>query len=228
MSKLAWLTPDNPPPTNFICRVIRIPDNQQFVGCVNGALLSLTESFNWEEQGTMSPAEAAALMTTMWDEYDNSGSVCMIGMVFPYVTQNAPANSLPCDGVTYARLDYPLLYAVLDPAFIIDADNFFVPDLRDRFTVGAGTTYSPDNSGGQNNHTLTVAEIPAHAHADLGHTHTEITALPSVALIGIIPSAIPAVGLTGLGFANIQPTGGSASHENRPPYRALNHAVWAK
>jgi hypothetical protein len=57
------------------------------------------------------------------------------------------------------------------------------PDLRDRFIVGAGSTYSPGNTGGTTSHshtitvastTLTVAQIPAHNHAvtDPGHAHS--------------------------------------------------------
>jgi len=48
------------------------------------------------------------------------------------------------------------------------------PDLRDRFIVGAGTTYSPGNTGGANTVALGVAEIPAHTHvinSAGSHTH---------------------------------------------------------
>lgn len=38
------------------------------------------------------------------------------------------------------------------------------PDLRDRFIVGAGSSYNPTNSGGQNTITLTTNQLPAHSH----------------------------------------------------------------
>lgn len=47
------------------------------------------------------------------------------------------------------------------------------PDLRDRFVVGAGSTFAPGNTGGTasqgisfitDSHTLTVNEMPAHTH----------------------------------------------------------------
>ncbi|WP_448518713.1 hypothetical protein [Rhodoflexus sp.] len=38
------------------------------------------------------------------------------------------------------------------------------PDLRDRFIVGAGSSYVPGNIGGENQVTLTLAQIPAHDH----------------------------------------------------------------
>ena len=38
------------------------------------------------------------------------------------------------------------------------------PDLRDRFIVGAGSTYSPKATGGEATHKLTTAEMPNHNH----------------------------------------------------------------
>jgi microcystin-dependent protein len=39
------------------------------------------------------------------------------------------------------------------------------PDLRDRFIVGAGTTYAVAATGGAATVTLTAAQLPSHAHA---------------------------------------------------------------
>lgn len=38
------------------------------------------------------------------------------------------------------------------------------PDLRDRFVVGSGSAYSPKDTGGANNVTLTVSNLPPHSH----------------------------------------------------------------
>ncbi|MBW2675661.1 MAG: hypothetical protein JRD89_20020, partial [Deltaproteobacteria bacterium] len=38
------------------------------------------------------------------------------------------------------------------------------PDLRDRFIVGAGSSYALGDTGGEATHTLTVDEIPSHTH----------------------------------------------------------------
>lgn len=54
------------------------------------------------------------------------------------------------------------------------------PDLRDRFVVGAGTTYAVGATGGANTVTLDSTMIPAHTHSfsattgteSAGHTHT--------------------------------------------------------
>jgi microcystin-dependent protein len=56
------------------------------------------------------------------------------------------------------------------------------PDLRDRFVVGAGSTYAVNATGGANTVTLDATMIPAHTHTvsasgttgnnNVGHTHT--------------------------------------------------------
>ncbi len=45
-----------------------------------------------------------------------------------------------------AIIDIPAGFALCD-------GNNGTPDLRDRFIVGAGDTYNPDDTGGSNNHT---------------------------------------------------------------------------
>lgn len=103
---------------------------------------------------------------------------------------------LLCDGSTYDRVDYPDLYAVLDAAYIVDADTFVVPDLMDRFALGSDTT---GIEGGDDEITLTVGQLPAHAHTD---TITGITAAdPLVGVpLPVASVATPsATGLTGNG-----------------------------
>ena len=52
------------------------------------------------------------------------------------------------------------------------------PDMRDRFVVGAGSSYALDDTGGANSVTLTTAQLPSHNHSgssntvNLAHTHT--------------------------------------------------------
>jgi microcystin-dependent protein len=67
------------------------------------------------------------------------------------VIGSLPTNYVLCNGQTVARSD--------------GAGNITTPDLRNRFIVGAGDTYSIGNTGGANEVTLTTAQIPAHTHS---------------------------------------------------------------
>lgn len=155
----------------------------------------------------------------------------MVGQITAFITTEPPPNVLPCDGSSYLREDYPLLYEVIDPAFILDADTFYVPDLSDQTVIGASDTFPFNSTGGEIEHTLTVGELASHSHSDAGHAHSEISAVPAVVTPGEIPipisTATPFPTSTGIGFASIQNTGGGDAHNNMQPYRALRYGVFA-
>lgn len=101
------------------------------------------------------------------------------------------------------------------------------PDLRDRFVVGAGSTYAVDATGGSAD-----AIVVSHTHTatsvvtDPGHTHAGTYLSPvgggggpggAVAAYIAIPSAT-----TGITVATTnQSTGTSGTNANLPPYYAL-------
>lgn len=188
----------------------------------------------------------AALSDAEWDtanewtaqaEYEIMTSV-LSGTISAFATTLPPPGSLECDGASYLRVDYPTLYAALDSAFIIDADNFSVPDLRGRAIIGVGTgsgltARAMNDSDGEETHTLITAETPSHSHGvtDPTHAHAEGNAAPSVgaALLGVpIPSAVPGVGVTGASSTGItiQTAGSDGAHQNMSPFVALRFAIW--
>lgn len=84
------------------------------------------------------------------------------------------------------------------------------PDLRDKFIVGAGSTYAVAATGGEATHTLITAEMPAHVHsgaASMGSQHSFSAGSPhETSLVSNV---------------NTGSTGGGGAHENRPPYYSL-------
>lgn len=87
------------------------------------------------------------------------------------------------------------------------------PDLRDRFVVGAGSSYAVGATGGEATHTLTTDEMPTHAHS-----YTVISGQGGTIAMsgGAIYGSYPAT--TGS-------AGGGQAHENRPPYYALAYIM---
>ena len=63
--------------------------------------------------------------------------------------------------------------SVWGPGWQLANGNNGTANLVDRFIVGAGTTYAPNDTGGSVNNTLTIAQLPAHNHpvTDPGHGH---------------------------------------------------------
>lgn len=178
----------------------------------------LTNPNQFRQVGTATPQDAADYFQEMLDNIYPSP-------LFPAMTmvsfrETIPDNWLECDGSLYNRVDYPELYAALDPTFHVDADTFAVPDLRRHTVYGAGGSWNVGDDVGQEEVTLDVLQMPSHSHTDLGHTHTEVIALPSTAVFvtgAPIPSAVPGASVTGIGNANLTNSGGDMAHENVSP-----------
>lgn len=235
---MPFLTPNAPPDDFTVCRRIRIPAHTDWLSLVTGALAVLTKPYNFELSGTSSVEDTTQYFEQMLTDYVDSGDFCMIGSIFPYVTSMPPANCLLCDGSSYMRIYYPDLYAALDPVFIVDADNFMVPDLRGKTVIGAGdggpdyTNRTVGEIGGEEAHQLVETELAAHTHTDAGHSH--VYNPPGISVPAVAPGEVPLTainlvpGITGTGFAAIQPTGSDVPHNNMQPYLALNYCVVAR
>lgn len=247
-----WLTPDTAPADNT-CRVLFIPDDVGWLAIVAGAILELTNPYNFEDFGTASAQDTADKFQNMFDLFAFEQGTCrVIGEIILWSTSSSPdANWLPCDGSSLLRADYPDLFAVIGVVYgTVDGTHFNVPDLRGRVPVGIGTgtglsTYSIGGIAGEEAHTLIVSELASHSHTDtghshtdLGHSHTEVTALPILQAIGAgvpAPAAVPGIGITGIGSsniangsANITASGSGNAHENRQPSLALNYLIVAR
>lgn len=154
----------------------------------------------------------------------------LVGLIMPVCTTDMPQGTLLCDGSTYLRADYPNLYDAIDASLHIDADSFVVPDLRDRFVLGAGTGHAAYTTGGSFDHTQSIAEMPAHSHSTQPHAHAESAAAPTAIAIGPgvpAPSALPAVSTTGLATVIVDSAGSGAAMDITPPFYALKYVVVA-
>ena len=71
-----------------------------------------------------------------------------IGAIWPYAGADAPGGFLLCDGSAVSRNRYAALFAVIGTLYGAgDGETTFnVPDLRDRFPMGAGTINSVGDS----------------------------------------------------------------------------------
>lgn len=233
-----WLTPDTPA-SGHICRRLLIPNGEDWLAIVTGALNELIYSYNFENYGTSNPDDTAAAFSEMFDHFcfDDQEECRLIGEIVTFAGSSNPStNFLPCDGASVLRSAYPDLYAVIGTTFgSVDSTHFNVPDLRGRVPVGVGTgsglsTYSLGDNGGEETHVLSVGELASHNHSDSGHAHSEGTTIPTTITIGAgapSPSAIGSVGVTGTGNSAITSTGSDQPHNNLQPYLALNYFIVA-
>jgi microcystin-dependent protein len=110
------------------------------------------------------------------------------------------------------------------------------PDLRDRFVIGAGSTYSVGSTGGSTSRTLTTSELPSHNHTatsvvtDPGHFHTGGAVLVGSARSAggdtTMVAANTASAVTGITVATTNTaTGSGASFSILNPYYALAYIM---
>jgi microcystin-dependent protein len=137
----------------------------------------------------------------------------MVGAILIWPDDNIPAGFLLCDGSEIAKADYPGLWDVLGTSYgvAVDPDDFVLPDLRGRVPVGQDGDGLGD-TGGEAEHTLTVAEIPSHSHGYVAPVEA-----PVQAGAGAIGSVITS--------AATDNTGGGDAHNNMPPYQVFNFII---
>lgn len=228
---MPYLTPDAIDPIEIL-RVVRVSVEPRLLGALSGAISELTNWGRWEKSGAMTPEEVIAYFAVVFEDYLKSD---MLGLIFPYASASPPPWSLACDGSTHNRVDFPRLYALLDPIFHIDPDTFKTPDLRGRTVIAAGqgaglTNRAVGALGGVETHVLTVAEMPSHTHSALPHAHTEIGVIPAPGALAPgapVAYAIAQATFTGSSGLTIENTGGDGPHENMPPFFALKYCMVA-
>ena len=106
--------------------------------------------------------------------------------------------------------------------------NFALPNLQERVPVHVGAGITLGERGGEQNHTLTQAEIPGHTHGPLQASATVgATPIPQSNVFARSATAIyaPASGLGAMNPAAVTTVGGSQPHTNMQPYLALNFCV---
>jgi hypothetical protein len=105
------------------------------------------------------------------------------------------------------------------------------PDLRNKFIVGAGSTYNPADTGGSSDaivvshtHTATVTD-PGHYHINsaqsfVGSTNS-LRDTQATATSNVYPTSTEFTGIT----VSNTPAGSSGTNKNLPPYYALAYIM---
>lgn len=166
-----------------------------------------------------------------------------IGVVIAYPHEQAPAGWLSCDGSTVLQSQYPKLCALLGTRFGTAAAGFFrLPDLRGRTIVGSGQGSGLSlriigETGGEEFHTLTVAEIPAHAHpikcsSAPGNSGTPVGNYPAASILTAgsgqpVDQTYSTTHNSTMNADAVATTGNGEPHFNMQPYCVLHFIVKA-
>lgn len=104
--------------------------------------------------------------------------------------------------------------------------TFALPDLRGRVPIHIGNGFTQGERSGQESHTLTISEMPAHNHIVNALNTVAATSNPDSNFLATNASALyNTTPNTSLSAATITNAGGSQPHENRQPFTVLNFIV---
>lgn len=138
-----------------------------------------------------------------------------------------------CNGQLLPINQNQALFSLLGTTFGGDGRvNFALPDLRGRTPIHVGGGHTVGERGGEQAHTLSVAEIPMHRHRVNATGLAGNTANPSFGPTGHRFAAEPGsaysgdpVALTALNAGTITNNGGSQPHQNMQPYLTLSFCI---
>lgn len=122
------------------------------------------------------------------------------------------------------------LFALLGTTFGGDGRvNFALPDLLGRTPIHVGSGHTLGERGGEQSHTLSIGEIPAHAHTVNATSAVQNTIAPNntAYFADTAPSELY-VGpntLVAMNQQMVANTGGSQAHLNMQPFLTLNFCI---
>jgi microcystin-dependent protein len=140
----------------------------------------------------------------------------------------APKGWALCDGQLLPINQNQALFSLLGTTFGGDGRvNFALPDLRGRAPIHVGNGHTLGERGGEQAHTLSIAELPVHVHTagvstiDTGGNDNPTGRVAGgAALMWHTPAS-----LTPMNAGSITNTGGSQAHLNTQPFLTLSFCI---
>jgi microcystin-dependent protein len=140
----------------------------------------------------------------------------------------APKGWALCNGQFLPINQNQPLFALLGTAYGGNGiTTFALPDLRGRVPMHDETSSALGERGGEEVHTVTVNELPTHAHALQGTAAKGGVLLPTGNYLAATPNNAyhAPTNLAPLAPESLSAVGGSQPHENRQPYLVLSFCI---
>lgn len=140
----------------------------------------------------------------------------------------APKGWAQCNGQFLPINQNQALFSLLGTMYGGNGQTTFaLPDLRGRVPIHLGAGFIQGQAGGQEFHTVTQSEMPAHNHFAQAATNQANAAIPSGQWLGTALNQYHAQdgNLTTLAPATVTNVGGSQPHETRQPFLTLNFCI---
>ena len=142
----------------------------------------------------------------------------------------APAGWMFCEGQLLPISENETLFQLIGTTYGGDGESTFaLPDLRGRIPIHQGGGFILAETGGAEEITLTVQQIPAHSHPLLASTDTGNAVGVANNVVartaGAVSLYIEDAPTLNMSAAAIGPVGGSQPHTNFQPYLCVNFII---
>jgi microcystin-dependent protein len=140
----------------------------------------------------------------------------------------APKGWALCNGQLLPINQNQALFSLLGTTFGGNGQTTFaLPNLQGRTPIHVGEGHTLGEQGGEQAHTVSISEMPAHAHAVAAkNTDTGGTSNPNGQFFGGANNAYHSpVSLTPMSPDTVTSVGGSQAHPNMQPFLALTFCI---
>jgi len=146
-----------------------------------------------------------------------------VGEIRAFAFNFAPVGWAMCNGQLLPISQNTALFSLLGTTYGGNGQiTFALPDLRGRVGMHLSIPHPQGESSGEETHTLTTPELPAHAHG-IGAGADQGTNRPSGAVAA--RGGVYTTGNDGTKMAPTDGAGGSLPHNNLQPYLVLNYCI---
>src|SRR5687767_7731741 len=152
-----------------------------------------------------------------------------VGEIRMFAGNFPPAGWLFCDGQLLPISENEVSFQLIGTTYGGDGETTFaLPNLQSRIPIHQGNGFILAETGGAEEITLTVSQIPAHSHPFLATLNPGGTTNPQPNLTANSPNVglyIEDIATTNMSAQAIGPVGGSQPHTNLQPYLCINFII---
>jgi microcystin-dependent protein len=152
-----------------------------------------------------------------------------VGEIRMFAGNFAPAGWMLCHGQLLPISENETLFQLIGTTYGGDGESTFaLPDLRGRLPIHFGNGFILAETGGVESVTLTVNQIPAHAHSFMASADIANSPNPGGHVLAETVSTTPYYNgppAVALALQSVVPTGGSQPHSNLQPFLCINYVI---
>ncbi len=152
-----------------------------------------------------------------------------VGEIRMFAGNFAPAGWMFCEGQLLPISENETLFQLIGTTYGGDGESTFaLPDLRGRLPLHQGNGFILAETGGAEEITLTVNQIPVHSHAFLASTNIGDQASPANNVLSQLSQGqlyFAVAGSSPLSPNSVGPVGGSQPHTNFQPYLCVDFII---